>query len=115
MSMKKTLLIPPIIMDIILLPAIMFSLFPYVLEAIFQTPILKPFVIFGIMILTIFTYLKPWFWLSITIIYYIICLIYAIKKFESVKLFIVLLTVFCLISIYGNITSYEFIDTIINF
>ena len=44
--MKKTLLIPPIIMDIILLPAIMFSLFPNALEAIFQTAFLKPFVIF---------------------------------------------------------------------
>ena len=113
--MKKTLLIPPSIMDIILLPAIMFSLFPNALEAIFQTAFLKPFVIFGeLMLIGIFTFLKPWFWIIVIIVYYILCIIYAIKKFASVKPFIVLLTVFCLVSLYGNITAHELIDAIVS-
>lgn len=113
--MKKILLIPPIITSIILLPAIMFSLFPNALEAIFQTAFLKPFVIFDELMLTaIFSFLKPWFWIIVIIVYYILCIRYAIKKITSFKPFVILLTIFCLISLYGNITAYELMDAIVS-
>ncbi len=115
MDMKKTLLIPPMIMDIILLPAMLFSLFPYVLEAMFQTALLKPFVILGVGMLVIFSYLKPWFWCIAISIYYILCMRYAMKQRTSVRLFVILLTAFCLIGIYGTITAHELIDAIIHF
>jgi len=64
------------------------------------------------MLIAIFTFLKPWFWIIVIIVYYILYIIYAIKKFASVKPFVVLLTVFCLVSFYGNIMAHELIDAI---
>ena len=105
-------MIPPIIADIILIPSIMFQIFPQGFDFILQASFFKYFLIIGEFILTvIFTLCKPSFWIIVFVMYYFICLIYAIKT-KLTKKSIVFFTILCLINIYGNISAYELMDAI---
>ncbi len=109
---KERFMIPLIIADIILIPSIMFQLSPQEFDFIFQVSFFKYLLIIGEFILTvIFTFCKPSFWIIVFVMYYLICLIYAIKT-KLTKKSIVFLTILCLINIYGNISAYELMDAL---